>query len=254
MEDCYVRLERDGPVAVVRLDRPPVNALELELATQGAKVIDDLAASDARAVVLTGTGSCFSAGLDLRLVPTYGAEQQRALVAAANRFLTSLYSFSRPVVAAVNGHAIAGGFVLLITSDYRIGPRGEFKIGMTEARAGIPFPAAALEIVRAQLPPPAARVLTLVARNVDPERARGYGALDELEPPERVLPRAMDVARDLAGIPAAAYASIKNQLRGALTARLEDMIARGTDPMLSSWLGSESAGAARRLLRRGRTG
>jgi enoyl-CoA hydratase len=201
-------------------------------------------------VVVTGMGQAFSAGLDLKVVPTYGPEEQRAMITAANRFLTRLYSLPRPTIAAVNGHAIAGGFVVVIACDYRIGTARPCKIGLTEARAGIPFPAAAMAILRAELSPPVARVLTLVARNVGPDAARAQGVLDELEPPDRVLSRAMEVARDMARIPAEAYVRIKEQLRGEVTARLQDLIARGGDPMFASWIGSDAPAAAAAVLRK----
>ena len=236
-------------MAIVRLDRPPVNALELGILQEAASALDDLLATDVGAIVLTGTGACFSAGLDLKLVPEYDRAQQREMVARANLFLGKLYACPRPLVAAVNGHAIAGGLVAVLACDYRVGTRAPCRLGLTEARAGIPFPAAAMTIVQAELAPQVARVTTLVAQNVDPETAHARGVLDELQPAERVLPRALEVARDLADIPRDAYARIKRQLRAEAIARIEDVNARGTDPMLEGWLGSESAGAAAAVLR-----
>jgi enoyl-CoA hydratase len=249
MEGQYVRVERDGPVAIVRLDRPPVNALELNLVTQAFGALDEVIAGDARAIVLAGTGNSFSAGLDLKLVPGYSKDEQYAMIAAANRFLTRIYSLPRPVVAAVNGHAIAGGFVVMLACDYRVGSQAPCKLGLTEARAGIPFPAAAMMILRAELAPAVARVLTLVARNVGPEAALEKGVLDELQPADRVLPRAIEVARDMAGIPGDTYARIKHQLRAEVSARLEEIVASGVDPMFTNWIGSETASAAAALLR-----
>lgn len=244
-----VQVEREGQVAIVRLDRPPVNALELGLVRQASDILGELVAGDSGAVVLTGSGLCFSAGLDLKLVPTYSAEEQQAMITAANRFLTALYSFPRPVVAAVNGHAIAGGLIPVLACDYRVGTREPSKIGLTEARAGISFPAAAMAILKAELAPQAARVLTLLARNIDTETALAHGILDELQPAECLLSRAVEVARDMAGIPPSAYARIKQQVRGEVTDRLNDMLDRGADPMLRSWIGSEASTAAASLLR-----
>jgi len=249
MKAQFVHVDRDGPVAILRLDRPPVNALEIEIVMQAYEALDDLIASDARAVVVTGAGAAFSAGLDLKLVPSYSPDDQRAMIMGANRFLTRLYSLPRPVIAAVNGHAIAGGFIAMIACDYRVGTTAPCKIGITEARAGIPFPAAAMGILRAELSPPVARVLTLQARNVGPETARAQGVLDELQPPDRVLPRALEVARDMATIPADAYARIKEQLRGEVITRLDDIVARSADPLIGAWMTDEAPGAAAALLR-----
>ena len=248
--DSYVRVERHGAVAVLTLDRPPVNALELRINEHSRAALEEIAASDAGAMVVTGAGGTFSAGLDLKVVPAYGPDEQRALVAGANEMLGRLYAFPLPVVAAVNGHAIAGGLVLALACDYRVGTTAPCKLGLTEARAGIPFPAVAMAIVRAELSPAAARVLTLVARNSDAEQARALGILDELQPPERVFARALAVAEDLASMPRDAYARIKHQLRAETIARNESTIATGSDPMLESWLGPQSASASRKLLQR----
>src|SRR5262249_52966108 len=153
----------------------------------------------------------FCAGLDLMRVPLYGPAEQRAMVTAINQMITALYACPLPVVAAVNGHAIAGGLILTLACDYRIGTTAACQLGITEARAGIPFPAAAMAVLQAELTPAAARVLTLRARSVDPTAALAAGILDELQPPERMLPAALAVAHELAGIPRDAYARIKHQ-------------------------------------------
>jgi enoyl-CoA hydratase len=249
-----VQLERERDVAILRLDRPPVNAVELSLGREADAALDEALAGGARAIVVTGAGGCFSAGLDLKIVPLYGPDEQRALVAAANRLLGKLYACPLPVVAAINGHAIAAGLVLALACDYRVGPRAPAKLGLTEARAGIPFPAAAMAIVQAELAPPAARVLTLLARTVDAEQALALGALDELRPTGEVLPRALEVANDLAGISPDAYRRIKRQLRAETIARIERAVSGGTDPMLAAWLGAETAAASRAVLEHGGNG
>lgn len=244
-----VHTERRGAVAIVRLDRPPVNAVELEIGKQAEQAVDAVVASAPGAIVLTGAGSCFSAGLDLKLVPRYSPVEQRELITVANRLLHKLYACPLPLVAAVNGHAIAAGFVLALTGDYRVGTASPCKLGLTEARAGIPFPAAAMAIVQAELTPAAARLLTLVARNIDAARAMALGVLDELQPDDAVLRRALEVAEDLATIPRDAYARIKRQLRAQTISRIDALVAGGTDPMLSAWLGPDTATAAGAVLR-----
>ena len=242
-------IERHEDVTIFRLNRPPANAIDLEFANQIEAAFAELTAtSGGRAIVVTGTGGCFSAGLDLKKVPRYSAAEQRTMVSVLNRMIGRLYACPVPVVAAVNGHAIAGGLVLALACDYRVGTNAPCKIGLTEARAGIPFPAAAMAVVRAELTPAAARVLTLCASNIDAPAALAAGVVDELQPPEHVLPAALRVARDLAGIPAAAYTRIKHQLRASAIGVIEDRVARGTDPLLDSWLTSDAARASAALL------
>lgn len=242
------RLEVVDGIAVLTLDRPPVNAVELDLLRAAEARLGELDGTGARALVLSGAGKCFSAGVDLKVVPTYGPAEQRAMVEGINGLAARLYSLPIPVVAAVNGHAIAGGLVVALASDYRVGVESGARIGLTEGRAGIPFPAVAMTVVRAELAPPVARRLVLVARNVSPAEALRDGVLDELQPAGAVLARARAVAADLATIPRDAYARIKRQLRAPALAEIEEVLRAGRDPMLAGWLGSETKAASASLL------
>jgi enoyl-CoA hydratase len=239
----HVRIEQHGELALVRIDRPPANALDLELLEDGRQVLEELAAAEPGAVVLTGRDGFFSAGVDLKLAPTLDRAGQRAMVEGINRLFAGWYSFPRPVVAAVNGHAIAGGLILALCADHRVGGGG--KLGLTELRAGIGYPLAAMTVVRAELAPPAARELVLRAELVDPEEALRLGALDELVSQGEVLARALEVAGDLAALPREAYGRIKHHLRGEAIAVLATI---DEDPLLDSWMSSEAGDAAAGIL------
>jgi enoyl-CoA hydratase len=243
------RLEVSDGIAVLTLDRPPVNAVELGLLGAAEARLGELDETAARALVVTGAGRCFSAGVDLKAVPAYGPAEQRAMVEGINAVVGRLYALPIPVVAAVNGHAIAGGLVLALACDYRVGVEGAAQIGLTEGRAGIPFPAVAMAVVCSELAPPVARRLVLVAQNVSPPEALRDGVLDEIQPPGEVLPRARAVAADLAAIPREAYARIKRQLRERTLAEIEAILRTGRDPMLEGWLGAETRTASASLLR-----
>jgi enoyl-CoA hydratase/carnithine racemase len=197
----HLAVERDEGIAVVRIDRPPANAMDIELLREGLALCEELAADLPGAVVITGRDGFFSAGVDLKIAPTLDTEGQRAMVDGINRLFYAWYSFPRPVVCAVNGHAIAGGLILALSGDYRVGAT-EGKLGLTELRVGIPYPAVAMAAVQAELSPAAARVLGLRADLVDPQTALALGLVDELAEPDEVLPRAMEVARELAALPA----------------------------------------------------
>jgi enoyl-CoA hydratase len=245
-----VTIEQRGEVALVRIDRPPANAMDPELLGDSRAALAELRAAEPEAVVLTGRPGFFSAGVDLKLAPTLDEDSQREMVGAINDAFLDWYSFPRPVVCAVNGHAIAGGLILALTGDRRIGA-GEGKLGLTELRAGIPYPAAAIAIVRAELTPPAARTLALTADLVDMRRGAELGLLDEVTEPDHLLDRALEVAGELGALPRSAYAHVKEQLRGATTAALRDTLERGEDPMLSGWIGEETAAASAAILDRG---
>jgi enoyl-CoA hydratase len=226
-----IDLERqaDG-VALLRMARPPVNALDLELVqaiTRGVGAVTD---SDARALVLTGDGPCFSAGIDTKVAPTYDAQQRRDAVHAINELVATICSASLPVVAAINGHAMGGGLVIALACDVRLAASGEHKLALNEVAAGVPFPAGPLAVVRAELDPSVMRDLCLTGRTVGPDEARELRVVDEVLEPRELLDRALERALELAALPA--YPQVKAQLRGPLIAEL-GRIAAGNDPLIS---------------------
>jgi enoyl-CoA hydratase len=244
----FVNVEERGEVAVVRVDRPPANALDPDLLQQGQAVAEELRGAEPAAVVIVGRERFFSAGVDLKLVPQLDADGHRAMVEGINHLFLAWYSFPRPVVCAVNGHAIAGGLILALCGDYRVCARGDAKLGLTELRAGIPYPSAAMAIVKAELEPSAVRVLALGAELVGPDAALQLGMVDELADPDDVLPRAVEVAEGYAALPRGAYARVKDQVRGAAVSALREVVESGGDPMLAGWVGDETAEASAAIL------
>lgn len=235
MTDSFVTIKRHGVISTVTVNRPPANAFELQSTRQLCHAVQTLLTeSHVDGIVLTGSGECFSAGLDLKLVPQYSREDQRAMVRELARTVMALYGSPKPVVAAVNGHAVAAGTLFALCCDYRIGPETGARFGLTGARVGIPYPIAALEVITNELGMRGARSTLLTALTFDADEAHTRGILDEVVPAPRVFPRALEVATDLAGLPADTYAQLKLQLRkGALErirASLED------DPVLDVWI------------------
>jgi len=218
--------------------------MDPQLLDEGRQVADELRADLPAAVVLTGREGFFSAGADLKIAPTLDADGQRGMVEGINGIFAGWYGFPRPVVAAVNGHAIAGGLILALCADYRVGS-SEGRYGLTELKAGLPYPTVAMAVVRAELHGPGARRLVLGADLVDAKEALQAGAFDEVAEPDQVLHRATEVARGLSLLPSEAYATIKDQLRGPV---LEAALAE-PDPLLQGWAGAETADAARGILR-----
>jgi enoyl-CoA hydratase len=220
----------DG-VRVLRLARPPVNPIDLGLV---AEIEAALEAARGGPLVLAGSATCFSAGVDTKAVRGYGAAERRQMVLGIDRMLARLYGYPGPTVAAVSGHALGGGLVLALACDVRLAASAPAKIGLTEVTAGIPFPAAALAIVQAELSPPAARDLCLTGRIVDAGEGVALGLFDRVEPAAELVSRAVEAARALAA--SAAYARVKAQLRAATNARLAHIVAAEDDPLLEGWL------------------
>ncbi len=230
--------ERDG-VTVLTADRPPANAMDVGLLADLVEAVEAVAAEPPPALVLAGRPGFFSAGADLKLVPGYGPDEQRRMVEGINRMALGVYGLPCPVVCAITGHAIAGGFVLAVCGDHRVAST-EGRYGLTEVKVAVPYPQAAIGVVRAELTAPAARVLVLGNRLVGAEECVRLGAFDEAVAPDAVLDRALDVAAELAALPAAAYARAKSELRGETVAALR--AGAEHDPLLEAWV--DSAGSA----------
>ena len=214
-------------------DRPPVNAMNLELLDELVTTVEQLAADVPAALVLAGRPGAFSAGLDLKAVPAYEPDEQRRMVEGINRMALGAYALPCPVVCAITGHAIAGGFVLAVCGDHRVAST-EGRYGLTEVKVGVPYPQGAIGVVRAELTTGAARVLVLGNRLVDAGECVRLGAFDEVAKPDEVVDRAIEVAKELAELPADVYARTKSDLRDDTLAALR--AATAADPLLQRWV------------------
>lgn len=229
----FVSIETGDAVTLVRVDRPPANAISIELLDELVAALEGLAAQTPAAAVIAGRDGFFSAGVDLKAVPGYGPDEQRRMVTGINRMVLATYGLSCPVVAAVTGHAIAGGLVLALCADLRIASL-EGRHGLTEIKVGVPYPQAAIGVVRAELTAHAARKLVLSNQLIDGPEALRLGLFDEVLEPDAVLPRAVELATELAAFPADVYAATKGELR---TRPLNDMKAAvESEPLLERWL------------------
>ena len=164
-----------------------------------ADVFDGLAGepdADVTAIVLTGEGRSFSAGLDLKAIQHSELEQQEELIEALNRAFLAVYSCPRLVVGAVNGHAIAGGLVLALCCDVRLVADVALKVGLAEVRVGVPYPVGAIEVVRQELTPPVARRLVLGGELIGAHEAVELGVFDRVVPAADLLATALTAAHD----------------------------------------------------------
>lgn len=242
--------EIEDGIAVARMNRPPVNAIIIELLDHAWECLKELESDDSvRAVVLTGAGPCFSAGLDLKIIPGYDSSRQLQLVNSMNRTLGCLYGFPKPTVAAVNGHAIAGGFFPMIACDWRVCADSDCNMGLTEARMGLKFPLSCMELLWAELSGQMTRRLVLTGRVFGPEEGLSMGIVDELCPAAEVIDRAREVASELGRLPQRGYGLLKRQLRQHPLASIEAVVASGHDRQMDgSWMSDDARAAAEGLL------
>src|SRR6516164_3453759 len=216
-------------VAVLSADRPPANAMDLALLEEIVAAVQPFANDPPRAIVLAGRPGFFSAGVDLKLAPTYEPEDRRRMVAAINAMALAVYELPCPVVGAITGHAVAGGLVLALCTDLRVASSAG-RYGLTEVKVGIGYPQAAIGVVRAELAPHAARRLALGSELLGASECLHLGVFDELAEPNDVLPRALELATSLAAFPREIYARTKRELRAATATRLR--AAAAEDPLL----------------------
>jgi len=210
----------DG-IAVLSMNHGKANALDIEFCEALATRFSELRKSEARAVVLTGQGRIFSAGVDLKRLSEGGASYIRQFLPALHRLYDAVFFHPKPVIAAINGHAIAGGAVLACCADRRIMARDAGRIGVTEILVGVPFPALAFEIVRFAVPPRHLSEFALTGATYATDAALQRGWIDEVAEPDEVVEDALAVARELAMLSPPAFAQTKLQIRQAVGERLQ---------------------------------
>lgn len=243
-----IEIDGDGDVAVLRLAHGPVNALDPELCDAVAERFRSFATDPVRAVVVTGSGRAFSAGADLRRLVTDGEPYARRFVPALDGLFRSVFELGKPVVAAVNGHAIAGGAVLAAAADVVLMADGKARIGLPELVVGVPLPRVAVEVVRYAVGDQAARKLITGADTHLPSDARALGLVDAVLPADEVLPAAIDRARTLAdAIPADTFAFTKAQLRREALQRM-DAAGAEAEATVALWIRRASDGWTARYL------
>jgi enoyl-CoA hydratase len=226
--------ERRGEIAILRMAHGKANTLDLELLEGIAAELDAVEREAPRALVLSAGGTIFSAGVDLFRIVDGGAAYVDRFVPALERALARLFTFPLPVVAAVNGHAVAGGCILALACDYRILARGKGRIGIPEQRVGVPFPTWALEIVRFAVSPSEVQAMMHLGRTYLPDEALARGLAEEAAEPAELLERAVAVAADLGAIAPETFRLTKRQLRRTVEERVERGAAFDAE-ILAAW-------------------
>jgi enoyl-CoA hydratase len=242
--------DRDGGVRLLTLDRPPANAIaETLLDDLGAALEAAEADARVRAVVLTGAGAFFSGGFDLA-APRRDEAAGLALHARYRRTHLALLALPKPTLALVGGHAVAGGLVLALACDYRLGLDGDWRLGLNEVAVGAAYPRVALEIVRLRLPHARASELVLGGALYPAAQAVRLGVVDELLPAERFAATGLRRAARLGAFPREAYAHAKQALVAEAVTRGAAETPEDAARAAAVWTAPESR-AARAAQRRG---
>ena len=216
---AMIHVEDRGGVALVRMDDGKANAMQERFLEDFDRAFDSAEGADA--VVVTGARRIFSAGLDLPALVELTRPAIESLMEHFHETMKRLFLWPAPVVAAVNGHAIAGGCVLAMQADHRVMAEGQAKIGINEVQIGLPLPIVVIETFRAQLTP---ATLARSAREgilYSPDEALAAGIVDALAAEASVEERALDVARMLAASGRPAFSAVKALLRRPAADALE---------------------------------
>jgi enoyl-CoA hydratase len=221
-------------VTLVQFDHGRVSALDLEFLLALRAELAELADGDT-ALVLTGTGSAFSAGVDLYRILDGGADYVAQFIPALSGAFDDLFAYRRPVVAAVNGHAIAGGCIIAACADHRLMAAGRGRIGVPELLVGVAFPQVALAALRYATGDVGVADLVYSGGTHLPDEAQRRGLVDEVVPEAELLDRAIAKASGLAQIPPATFVHTKRSLRDRYWAEIESTGRQRDAEMLEVW-------------------
>lgn len=220
---------REGPVAILRMEHGKAQALDTELLEQLSDALHHTEADPGcHGIVLMGTGTIFSAGVDLHRVLDGGAAYLDGFLGDLRRAFKQLFAFPKPAVAAINGHAIAGGCVIACACDHRLMAKGAGTIGVPELKVGVPFPGVAIEILRCAVPRHLTELIYF-GKTYGVDDAERLEVIHEAVDADTLLPRAVEIAAQLGSTAPDRFRLAKRQLRAPSLAIIEEH-ERASDP------------------------
>lgn len=205
-------------VATIRIDDGKRNALSPQVLREIYQALDR-AEADAATVILTGRDSVFSAGFDLHVMKRGGMNAIRMLH-AGYALTARVLAYPYPVVAACNGHSLAMGVFLMLSADYVIGSRGDFKIAANEVAIGMTMPRVAAAVLRNRLTPAAFQRAVTLSEYFDVASAANAGFFDEIVDPVDLIARAEACADEFNKLSARAHTVSKRRIRSALIRKI----------------------------------
>jgi enoyl-CoA hydratase len=238
-----IELTLRGDIAILTMVHGKANALSTAFCDALAAHVREAAA--ARAIVITGKGRIFSAGVDLPLLLDGGPAYVRQFLPALHRLYDAIFFHPKPIVAAINGHAVAGGCVLACASDRRVMAESGGRIGVTELLVGVPFPPLAFEIMRYVTAPQFFPAVIFSGATFAPPEALMRGLVDEAVAPEILIERAIAGAETLAALSPPAFALTKRQMRQPVAERTAANARAYDDEVVKVWSAAETVSRIR---------
>ncbi len=205
-------------VATIRVDDGKRNALSPQVLREIYEALDR-AESDKALVILTGRESVFSAGFDLNVMKR-GGLSALGMLRAGYALTARILAYPYPVIAACNGHVMAMGVFLMLSADYVIGSRGDFRISANEVAIGLTMPRVAAAMLKHRLTPAAYQRAVNLSEYFDADSALQAGFFDELVDPAELMSRAEALATELRNLDERAHKASKRRIRAALIRRI----------------------------------
>jgi enoyl-CoA hydratase/carnithine racemase len=243
-------ISHDHDVAEIRLDRPPVNALNPALVQALSQAMDEQTRNGARALVLSGRPGLFSAGLDVPELLTLNEDGMRRFWRDLFGLLGRVAASPVPVVAALTGHSPAGGTVIALYADYRVQAEGDFRLGLNEVQVGLVVPPVIHQpLVRLIGVYPAER--HLVAGDMIPaSSALELGLVDQVVPVDQVVDEAVAWCQRHLALPQRAMQATRALCRADLVQTFEDAQALDVDGFVRGWFSDETQATMSALVER----
>ncbi len=208
------KIELQDTVAVLSLDDGKANALTMAEFDGLGAALKEIEQSDASSVLLTGRAGYFSAGLNLKVLPSLEISDVRKLITRFGEVALQLFLFPKPVVAAVSGHALGGGAIFAFASDVRLLAQGPFKFGLNEVPAGLFVPTFGIVLAQASAPARKLTEIVMHGKVMSPDECLKLDIAESLHAPEALMPAAMARAKQLGELSGHGYALTKKLLRG----------------------------------------
>ncbi len=247
----HIRQDRIDEIAVLTIDRPKINALNhdvlADLATHLSSMEND---EDVWAVMLGGEGSFFSFGFDIGEILGYEKKEFLGFVLSFRDLLHQMFLFPKPIVAAINGHATAGGCLLALCADRRIMATGKPKIALNEVAIGATLFASAIGIIRYTLGTRATEQVVYEGRMHTAEEALKAGLVDSICSPEELGSRSLEEARELASRNPEAFASAKRMLRADVIKSVKDTDQATIKEFVEVWYSENTQQSLRAVITR----
>jgi 3,2-trans-enoyl-CoA isomerase len=237
-------------VRELRLNRPPVNALTTELLVALREPIEQAPSNGVRALILSGSPGRFSGGLD---VPALLKLDHAGIAMLWRELYALLRAIARspiPIIAAITGHAPAGGTVLGLFCDGRVMAEGDYKIGLNEVQVGIPLPPVILAALQRLVGARVAEQLAVSGALLSSGEALRLGLVDELAPAEHVVERALAWCQRLLAVPSEAFLLTRRDARADLATIFDRDLAGETDYVTTSWWSASTQRSLRALVER----